>query len=130
MRVVRNEKGVLLLDISIALMIIGMMAAPLAEFWLLGEKAKIRCKERTIAAEIAQEKMESLKGWEDVTIGSDGGHCILSKMKFSYRIDVCPTDWEGLVEIQVSVWPSGHKKQCVTLTTLKRVNSNARETTG
>ncbi len=127
---IRNEKGVLFIDVSIALMIIGMMAAPLAEFWLLGEKVKIHCRERTISSEIAQEKMENLKGEADVAVGSKAGRCTLSEMEFSYTIDVWQTDWEGLVKIQVTVWPDEHKNQRVILTTLKRVDSNETETTG
>jgi Tfp pilus assembly protein PilV len=85
----KNEKGLSMLEIIVALSVISIVFFGLMNIYPFGMSITSSAKEDTVAGFLAQEKIESLRsrGYEDIGVGSIEDKHRLSSDKNDYRYD-------------------------------------------
>lgn len=103
--ILRNRKGISLIEVLLALMIFSAAALPLTGIYVASRQKVIEARRREAALFLAQAKIEELQGLSAGNIRDTSRRPFSDQPGYEYSVEVVDAG-EHLIEITVTVFPA------------------------
>lgn len=118
MRTSRNSAGFSLIEVMIAILILGLALVGLTHGITTALGSSKDSELQTTAALFAQGRMETIRAEGGITDGEDDGDCGPGLQMYRWKQIITPSDVEGLHDVQVIVEQAQSGQEIYSLRTL------------